>query len=104
MQVNSAASMQQTQTQTRAMDGSGQGKGGNGGMKDIMQTLSTDDRAALQEQIISMNPEDKASMVSKMKQVDSASMSSEDYIKTLLDMFNKSTTNSTQTNSFSVYA
>lgn len=104
MQVNSTDLMQQMQTQTRAMDGSGQGKGKGAGMKDIMQTLSTNDRAAVQEQMISMSPEDRAMMISQMKQVDSTSMSNEDYVKTLLDMLNQPTASATQTNSFSVYA
>ena len=102
MQVNSSASMQQTQT--RAMDGSGQGKGGSGGMKDIMQSLSTDDRATLQEQMKSMSPEERSSKMSQMKEVDSASMSNEDYANTLLDILNTSTTNTAEANSFSVYA
>jgi peptidyl-tRNA hydrolase len=99
MQVNSNCSMQQTQM--RKMDGSG---GGQGGMRDIMQSLSTEDRAALKEQMSSLSQSDRMAAVTQMKEVDATALSSEDYTKALLDILNKATAEKTQSDSFSVYA
>ncbi|OHD98685.1 MAG: hypothetical protein A3E21_08530 [Sulfurimonas sp. RIFCSPHIGHO2_12_FULL_36_9] len=101
MQVNSNCSMQQTQM--RKMDGSGGGQG-QGGMRDIMQSLSTEDRATLKEQLSSMSQEERMSAVTQMKEVDATVLSSEDYTKALLDILNKTTAEETQSDSFSVYA
>jgi len=102
MEVNSTNSSLQMQMQK--MDGSGSGQG-QGGMKDIMQNLSTEDRNTIKGQMSSMSPEEKASMVEQMKQVDQSSMSSQDYTQTLLDLLDQSTTeNSSQDNLLSVYA
>jgi len=104
------ASMQQMQMQMRKMDGSGGGQGmGQGGMKDIMQSLSSEDRATLKDQLSSLSQEDRQSMVEQMKQVDSTNMSSDDYFQSLLDILNQdqqaaNTTNSSAAYNFSVYA
>jgi hypothetical protein len=103
MDVSAYGTTQQLQMQ---MQGSGNGQG-KGGMKDIMQSLSTEDRATMKEQLSSMSQEDRASTVSQMKEVDAASMSSQDYTKTLLDMLNQETTNKNSTSTafgFSTYA
>ncbi len=85
MNVNASGSMQHMQK----MDGSGGGKG-QGGMKDIMQSLSSEDRSALKDKMGSLSQEDKQSMVSQMKEVDATSMSSDEYAQTLLDMLDES--------------
>lgn len=101
MDIGSYGSMQQMQM--RKMDGSGGGQG-QGGMKDIMQSLSTEDRATLKEQLSSMSQEERMATVSQMKEVDAASMSQKDYMQTLLDILNKSNTSEAETEGFSVYA
>lgn len=106
MDVNAYSSTQQMQTQMRKMDGSGGGQG-QGGMRDIMQNLSTEDRNTIKEQLSSMSQEEKASMVSQMKEVDATSMSSEDYTQSLLDILSQDTTNKNSTSTafgFSTYA
>lgn len=99
MQVNSNCSMQQTQM--RKMDGSG---GGQGGMKDIMQSLSTEDRATLKDQLSSMSQDERVAAITEMKEVDAATLSSEDYTKALLDILDKANSDETVSDSFSVYA
>lgn len=85
----------------RKMDGSG---GGQGGMKDIMQSLSTEDRATLKEQLSSMSQDERISAITQMKEVDAATLSSEDYTKALLDILDKANSDETVSDSFSVYA
>lgn len=99
MQVNSNCSMQQTQM--GKMDGSG---GTQGGMRDIMQSLSTEDRATLKEQLSSMSQDERIAAITQMKEVDATALSSEDYTKTLLDILNKANSDETKSDSFSVYA
>ncbi|MFA5454069.1 MAG: hypothetical protein WC272_02005 [Sulfurimonas sp.] len=99
MQVNSNCSMQQTQM--RNMDASG---GGQGGMKDIMQSLSTEDRATLKDQLSSMSQDERVAAISQMKEVDASTLSSEDYTQALLDILNKANSEETASDSFSVYA
>ncbi len=86
--VNGAGQMQQMQQ--RKMDGSGGGQG-QGGMKDIMQSLSTDDRNALKEKMSSMDQSQRAAMVSDMKTVDQSTMSDQEYTQTLLDILDQNT-------------
>ena len=99
MDVGSCGSMQQM----RKMDGSGGGQS-QGGMRDIMQSLSTEDRATLKEQLSSMSQEERMSAVTQMKEVDATVLSSEEYTKTLLDILNKTDSDETKSDSFSVYA
>lgn len=101
MQVNSSICCSMQQTQMRNMDGSG---GGQGGMKDIMQSLSTEDRAMLKEQLSTMTQEERMATVEQMKAVDATTLSSQDYTQALLDLLNKNTAEETTTDSFSVYA
>lgn len=94
------------QIQMRKMDGSGDGQG-KGGMRDIMQNLSTEDRETMKGQLNSMSKEERASMVSQMKEVDATSMNSQDYTQSLLDILSPDTTNKKPTSSafgFSTYA
>ncbi len=101
MNVNASASTQQMQNRYGA-DG-GQGKGG---MKDIMQNLSQEDRSALKEKMSSLSQADRQSMVSQMKDVDATSMSSSDYSQTLLDIIDQSDPKQSTSNAFgfSTYA
>jgi hypothetical protein len=89
------------QTQMRNMDASG---GGQGGMKDIMQSLSTEDRATLKDQLSSMSQDERVAAISQMKEVDASTLSSEDYTQALLDILNKANSEETASDSFSVYA
>lgn len=101
MNVNATGSMEQMQM--RKMDGSGGGQG-KGGMKDIMQSLSTEDQAIIKEQLGSMTMEERMAAVSQMKEVDKAAMSDQEYVQTLLDLIDTSNTNDAETDGFSVYA
>lgn len=93
---NSCGSVEQMQM--RKMDG----KGG-GGMKDIMQNLSTEDQAVMKEQMSSMSMDERMSMVSQMKEIDKSNMSDEEYTQTLLDILNQADTNTAEEEGFSVY-
>lgn len=101
MNVNGASSIEQMQL--RRMDGSGTGQG-KGGMKEVLQSLSMEDRTTLKEQLSSMNQEDRMAAVSQMKTVDKASMNAEEYTQALLDILDKSNTKDAETDYFSVYA
>ena len=101
MNVNATGSMEQMQM--RKMDGSGGGHG-KGGMQDIMQSLSTEDQALMKEQRGSMTMEERMTAVSQMKEVDKAAMSDQEYVQTLLDLIDTSTTNEAEADGFSVYA
>ncbi len=87
MNVNASGSIQQIQMQNMHGAGRGQGKGG---MKDIMQNLSPEDRKELKEKMSSLSQTDRQSIISQMKQVDATSMSSADYTQTLLNMVDQS--------------
>ena len=83
---------QSAQMQMRKMDGSGGGHG-KGGMGSVMQSLSTEDKSLLQDQMSTVAPEDKVDLISQLKEVDNTSMSSEEYMDTLISIINDSTTN-----------
>lgn len=102
MDVSAASSTQQMQM--RNMDGSGSGKGQGGGMRDIMQSLSSEDQATMKDSLSSMSEEERMSTVMQMKEVDSSTLSAEEYTQTLLDILNKDNTDESEVNSFSVYA
>ncbi len=103
MNVSSSGSMQQMHMQNMQGVGGGQGKGG---MRDIMQKLSPEERSALKEQMSSLSQADRQSMISQMKQVDATSMSSADYAQTLLDMVSQSNSEESSSSEFgfSTYA
>ena len=103
MNVNASGSMQQMHMQNMHGAGGGQGKGG---MKDIMQSLSQEDRSAMREKMSSLSQTDRQSMISQMKQVDATSMSSDDYAQTLLDMVTPSDSEESTSSEFgfSAYA
>ena len=99
MNVGATGSMEQM----RKMDGTGGGHGKGGGMKDIMQSLSTEDQAVMKEQMSSMTMDERMAMVSQMKEVDKGSMSSDEYAQTLLDILDTANTNEAEEEGFSVY-
>ncbi len=101
MDVTSTNQMQQLQM--RKMDGSGGGHE-QGGMKEIMQNLSTEDKNSLIEQLSSMDKDQRMQTVSEMKQLDASSMSAQDYTKALFDILDKKNTDETVSEGFSVYA
>jgi len=100
MDISATGSMQQM----RKMDGSGNGmgNGGGNGMRDIMQSLSTEDRNTLKDELSSLSQEDKASMVEQMKQIDKTDMDSADYFQSLLDILSTEETQDEEL--LSVYA
>ena len=99
MNVGATGSMEQMQM--RKMEGTGGGQGKGSGMKEIMQSLSSEDQAVMKEQMSSMSMDERMAMVSQMKEVDSSSMSGEEYTQTLLDILNQSDTNEEE--GFSIY-
>jgi hypothetical protein len=102
MQVNQSCQMQQTQT--RRMDGSGGGQGG--GMKEMMQSLSPEDRTAVREQMASLSEADRKTMKDQMSQMDATTLSSEDLFQSIMSMltsFQQPTTVATET-TLSTYA
>ena len=95
--INGSSQMQQMRMQMRKMDGTGGGQGyGQNGMRDIMQSLSAEDRNSLREQMSSVDQSKRADIISQMKQIDKNSMSSEDYFQSLLDIINNNTQTSSQ--------
>ncbi|WOE68777.1 hypothetical protein RZR97_06555 [Hydrogenimonas thermophila] len=104
MNVSGTGSMMQTQMQMRKMDGTGGGNGGANGMRDIMQSLSPDERNTLKEQLSSVSEEDRKSLIEQMKEVDKTNMSSDDYFQTLLDIVNQTNTENSSNNILSIYA
>jgi len=102
MDVTSTSQMQQ-QMHIRKMNGAGSAQG-RGGMSDIMQNLSNEDKNSLIEQLSSMDKEQRMQKVAEMKELDASSMSAQDYTKALFDILDKKSTDEIQTDTFSVYA
>lgn len=101
MDVTSTNQMQQMQI--RKMNGS-LGSHGQGGMRDIMQNLSTDDKNSLIEQLSSMDKEQRMESVSQMKEIDASAMNMEEYTKAIFAILDKKNINETQNEGFSAYA
>ncbi len=78
MQVNATGEMQQTCM--LKMDGSG------GGMKEMMQSMSPEDRTAIREQMASLSETDRKTMKNQMKQLDSQNLSSDALAQSLMEM------------------
>lgn len=112
MNVGGAGQMQQTQmhTQMRKMDGTGggqgvgggQGQGGGNGMKDVMSSLSSEDKTAIQDQLKSMSSEDRAAIKDQISKLDPTSMSGDELMSSISSLINPSSQDSSE--SFSVYA
>jgi len=88
------------------MYGSGGAGNGNGGMRDIMQSLSQDQRVQLRDQMSSLSMGDRQNLISQMQQIDKSNMSSQEYFNSLLDVINQTQNSQIQMsdNSFSTYA
>ena len=101
MTINSSVPMQPMQMEN--MYGSGNG---NGGMRDIMQSLSQDQRVQLRDQMSSLSMEDRQNLISQMQQIDKSNMSSQEYFNSLMDLINQTQNSEIQMsyNSFSIYA
>ena len=102
MDVSASGSMEQMQM--RKMDGSGGGQGKGGGMKEMMQSLSSEDQAAMKTEMSSLSMEDRMEKISQMKEVDKTKMTDEEYTQTLFDILDTSNTNKAEAEGFSVYA
>jgi len=83
---------------------SGNGSGnGQEGMKEIMQSLSNDERSAIREQMQALPQEDRLAMKEQLKAVNSTDKTSDDYFQSLLDILSQ-TDEVEETTGFSVYA
>ncbi len=105
MTVDSSGSTQQMQMSN--MYGRGGGKGnGNGGMKDIMQSLSQEDRTQLRDEMSSLSKQDRQDAIAQMQKVDKSGTSDQDYFQSLLDILNQNEEANSQTNTtdFTTYA
>ena len=99
MQVNSTSSIYQSQMQMRKMDGSGGGVGNGGprgggmggGMGSIMQTLPSNDRTAIQEQMQSLSQTDRMAAVEQIKELDTSSMDTDAITQSIMDIINPTT-------------
>ena len=97
MNVN-ATSNPYGQMQMGQMFGNGQG-----GMNDIVQNLSSEDKASLREKMQSLPREERLAMKDEMREIDASNLSSEEYFQSLLDLFTQVDPNEESTG-FSVYA
>ncbi|MDD3769886.1 MAG: hypothetical protein AB7U44_03230 [Sulfuricurvum sp.] len=77
MQINSMSAMTQTQAHMRKMDGSGQGNG----MREVMQSLSEEDKTFVRQQMANLSSEDRQSFKNDLLSMDSSSMAS--YLQSL---------------------
>jgi len=108
MNVNPAGQTNQTQMQMRKMDGTGGGqrKGMGQGMQDVLQNLSTEDQEVIQNLMQSIPQDQKASIKDQLKSIDASSMTSGQYMQSLLNILNPTSTEDTQTDdsTLSIYA
>ncbi|MBV5321209.1 MAG: hypothetical protein JZU62_05955 [Sulfuricurvum sp.] len=107
MEVGTSGQMQQMQM--RKMDGSGGGQNQNNGMKEMMQSLSSEDRTAVREQIANLSETDRKSMKDQISQIETASLSPEDLAQTMFDMLSTlqnpvSSTETDSSTSIDIYA
>ncbi|MFK5882498.1 MAG: hypothetical protein QM482_09825 [Sulfurospirillum sp.] len=91
MTVGSSGSAQQAQMRNmHGAGGVGNGGGnGNGGMRDIMQSLSQEDRTQLRDEMSSLSGKDRQSAIAQMKKVDNTNMNDQEYFQSLLDILNQ---------------
>lgn len=93
MQIDSTSAMTQAQTHIRKMDGSGKGSG----MREMMQSLSDEDKTFVREQMSTMSAEDRQSLKNDLLSMDSGSIAS--YLESL-----RSSPTETLTNTVDLYA
>lgn len=70
MQIDSTSTM--TQMYMRKMDGSGK----ENGMREVMQSLSDEDKTFVREQMASMSSEDRQNFKNELKTMDSTALTS----------------------------
>lgn len=100
MTINATNQMQQMGMQGAHGKGNGQH-----GMKDIMQSLSQEDRTQLREKMSSLSMEDRKDAIAQMKEVDKTNPPSGDYLASLLDIISTDKKESSeQSTGFSIYA
>jgi len=108
MNVNAAASMQQTQL--RKMDGSGSGSQVNAStnrmLNETLKMLPQETQSEIQALMQTLDPENKQDIKSQMAQIESSNMTVEDLTEAIMDIFKPSITpeESSFPASFSVYA
>ena len=78
---------------------------GNSQMKEIMQSLSPEDRQTIRTQLQSLSPQDRQNYVSQITQLDYQNMSSSELASSIMDILGTSTqTTSSTTSNLSIYA
>lgn len=106
MNVNAAASMQQTQM--RKMDGTGGGQSSGAGkmMQETMQLLPEDTKADIKSLMQTLDPTGKKDAMAQIAQIETSNMTVEDLTTAIMDVFKPSqaSTKSSYPSSFSVYA
>ena len=103
MQINSYGTIYRYQM--RNMEGSATISGESGGLSEVMQNLSQDQRLELREQMSLLNHGDRRNAIEQMSQIDSTTMSQEEYYKMLTDIVNRQVPPTTTVQSlFSIYA
>ncbi|GEM_PF-2403857 len=104
MTVGGSGAMNRMGMQMGGM-GMGRGQGGGNGMKDVMQQLSPDQRSELKAQMQTLSESDRQAAIESMKEVDSSTLSSEEYYQTLLSIVGgDSTQTTTDTSALDTYA
>lgn len=93
MRIDSASAMAQNQTHMKKMDGSGKGNS----MREMMQSLSDEDKAFVREQMSTLSTEDRQNFKNDLLGMDSASITS--YLQSL-----KSTSAEASINTLDLYA
>jgi len=73
--------------------------GQNAQMKDLMQSLSQEDRQALKDQLQGMSQTDRKSMVDQISQLDYTEMSSDELLSSIDSILNPSSTTDNQNSS-----
>lgn len=106
MNVNAAASTQQTQL--RKMDGTGGGQGNAYGkqMQDVLATLPQDVQDNIQSLMQTLNPPEKKDVMREVNELDASNMTVEDLTTAIMDLFGQEqeASKSSFPASFSVYA
>ncbi len=91
--------------QMQSMQGMHNG-GGNNGMKEVMQNLSKEDRTKLQDMMKSLPEDQRSAIKEQIKSVEFTN--SEDYMQSIMDIFDQATGSSDSSSSdsslLSVYA
>ncbi|MDD2906569.1 MAG: hypothetical protein PHH41_07555 [Sulfurimonas sp.] len=100
MEINSSQQMMQMQHQYM------KGQGGGNGMRDLMQSLSSEDASALKEQMASLSSSDKKALKEQIATLDLTTLSSTDLAQSISSFLSslQSSEVSTAPSSLSFYA